>query len=60
MGKNIQTNRTILFESINKDKLDLLTIIGEVDLQNSLSDDKIEEINRHLLVESFEDFFKKI
>ncbi len=59
MGKNIQTNRTILFESINKDKLDLLTIIGEVDLQNSLSDDKIEEINRHLLVESFEDFLKK-
>lgn len=59
MGKNIQTNRTILFESINPCKLDLLTIIGEIDIQNSLSDDQIEEINKNLLVESFEDFLNK-
>lgn len=59
MEKIAQTNRTILFEQINKDKLDLLTIIGETDLQNSLSDDQIEEINNSLLVDSFDEFLKK-
>ena len=52
MEKISQTNRTILFEQINPDKLNLLTIIGETELQNSLSDDMIEEINKELLVES--------
>lgn len=59
MGKIKQTNRTILFEEINPNKLDLLTLIGEVEDLNSLSDDKIEEINKELVVESFEDFLNK-
>lgn len=59
MEKISQTNRTILFEQINPDKLNLLTIIGETELQNSLSDDMIEEINKELLVESFDDFLIK-
>ena len=36
-----QTNRTILFEEINPEKLDLLTMIGDVKGIDSLSDDKI-------------------
>lgn len=59
MGKLTQTNRTILFERFNPEKLDLLTIIGETDLQSSLSDDKIEEINEKLVVKSFDEFLLK-
>lgn len=59
MEKLIQTNRTILFEEINPEKLNLLTLIGDSEGQNSLSDDKIEEINKELLVESFEEFLIK-
>ena len=44
-----QTNRTMLFEEINPEKLDLVTIVGDVRGIDSLSDDKIKEINQHLL-----------
>ncbi|UJF32223.1 transcriptional regulator [Paenibacillus hexagrammi] len=54
-----QTNRTMLFEEINPEKLDLLTIVGEVIGIDSLSDEKIKEINQHLLVKSFEEFLVK-
>lgn len=43
-----QTNRTILFEEINPEKLDLITIIGDTKGVNSLNDDKIKEINELL------------
>ncbi|MBV6716183.1 transcriptional regulator [Paenibacillus chitinolyticus] len=54
-----QTNRTMLFEEINPEKLDLVTIVGDVKAIDSLSDDKIKEINRHLLVRNFDEFLDK-
>ncbi|BFH64657.1 transcriptional regulator [Paenibacillus azoreducens] len=54
-----QTNRTMLFEEINPEKLDLITIVGDVKGIDSLSDDKIKEINAHLLVRSFDEFLDK-
>ena len=54
-----QTNRTILFSEMNPEKLNLLTLIGDVRGKTSLDDDKIKEINETLLVESFEDFLEK-
>ena len=43
-----QTNRTLLLEEFNPEKLDLLTLIGDVKGIDSLSDDKIKEINQYL------------
>ncbi|WP_438496006.1 transcriptional regulator [Paenibacillus sp. IHBB 3054] len=54
-----QTNRTLLFEEINPEKLDLITIVGDVKGIDSLSDDKIKEINEHLLVNNFDEFLDK-
>ena len=45
-----QTNRTMLLESINPQKPDFLTLVGDVRGMESLSDDKIKEINDYLLV----------
>ena len=60
-NKNIitQTNRTILFEEINPEKPDLITLIDDVKGMDSLSDEKIIEINNYLLVSDFEDFLRK-
>ena len=54
-----QTNRTIDFQSYNPEKDDLLTLIGEVKNMDSLNDDKINEINKKLLVSSFDEFMTK-
>ena len=54
-----QTNGTILFEEINPEKLDLLTMIGDVKAVNSLSDEKIKEIMGTLCVHSFDEFIEK-
>ena len=54
-----QTNRTILFEEINPEKLDLITVVGDTKGLNSLNDDKIKEINELLLVNSFDEFLDK-
>ncbi len=54
-----QTNRTILFEEINPEKLDLITIIGDTKGLSSLNDDKIKEINELFLVNSFDEFLDK-
>lgn len=54
-----QTNRTMLFEEINPEKLDLVTIVGDVKGIDSLSDDKVKEINHHLLVNNFDEFLDK-
>ncbi|NLM96518.1 MAG: transcriptional regulator [Halanaerobiaceae bacterium] len=54
-----QTNRTILLEEINPEKLDLITLIGDVKGVESLDDEKIKEINEHLLVGSFQEFLDK-
>lgn len=54
-----QTNKTILFTEINPERLNLLTIIGDVRGKNSLDDDKMKEINEELLVSSFEEFMEK-
>ena len=54
-----QTNRTMLFEEINPEKMDLLTLIDDVKEIDSLDDEKILEINKHLLVSSFDEFLEK-
>ena len=54
-----QTNRTLLIESINPEKLDLLTLIGDTKGIDSLSDEKIQEINEHLEVRGFDEFLTK-
>ena len=60
MGNVIkQTNRTLLMEVINPEKLDLLTLVGDVRGVESLSDDKIKEINDHLMVRSFDELLEK-
>lgn len=60
MGNAIkQTNRTMLMEVINPEKLDFLTLVGDVRGMESLSDDKVKEINDHLMVRSFDEFLDK-
>ncbi len=54
-----QTNRTILFEEINPEKLDLITLVGDVKGIDSLNDEKIKEINQELLVKNFDEFLDK-
>ncbi|HBF39867.1 MAG TPA: transcriptional regulator [Firmicutes bacterium] len=54
-----QTNRTILFEEFNRQKLDLLTLIGDVKGIESLNDEQIREINEQLLVKNFDEFLEK-
>ncbi len=54
-----QTNRTLLLEEINPEKLDLLTLIGDVKGLDSLNDDKIKEINNHLACKSYDEFEQK-
>ena len=54
-----QTNRTILFEEINPEKLDLITVVGDTKDINSLNDDKIKEINELFWVNNFDEFLEK-
>ncbi|BBM35306.1 hypothetical protein [Pseudoleptotrichia goodfellowii] len=54
-----QTNRTILFEEINPEKMDLITLIDDSKDLDSLDDERIIEINKHLLVSSFDEFLTK-
>lgn len=54
-----QTNRTMLIEEINPEKMDLITLVGDTKTSDSLSDDQIKEINSHLLVHSFGDFLDR-
>lgn len=60
MNTITQTNRTILFEEINPEKLNLLTLVGDVRGVNSVSDDKIKEINDALLVRSLMNFWRNL
>ena len=55
-----QTNRTMLFEEINPQKPDLLTLVGDVRGVDSLSDEKIKEINEALLVKSFDELLPSL
>lgn len=54
-----QTNRTMLFEEINPEKLNLLTLAGDTKGLESLDDAKIKEIHEKLLVHSFDEFLEK-
>lgn len=54
-----QTNRTMLFEEINPEKLNLLTIMGDTKDLDSLDDTTVKEIHEHLLVKNFDDFLDK-
>ena len=54
-----QTNGTMLFEEINPEKLDLLTLVGDVKGFDSLSDEKVQEILDKLCVKSFDEFIEK-
>ena len=39
-----QTNRTILFEEVNPEKMDLITLIDDAREMDSLNDERILEI----------------
>ncbi len=55
-----QTNRTILFDVINPERLDLINLMAGIEpTGKSLTDEKIREIHSHLLVHSFDEFLKK-
>lgn len=54
-----QTNRTMLFEEINPEKLNFLTLIGDTKGLESLDDAKVKEIHNELLVNSFDEFLDK-
>lgn len=54
-----QTNRTMLFEEINPEKLNLLTLVGDAKDLESLDDAKIKEIHEALLVHDFDEFLTK-
>lgn len=54
-----QTNGTILFEEVNPEKLDFLTMVGDVKSDDSLSDEKVQEILSKLSVSSFDEFIEK-
>lgn len=55
-----QTNRTILFDAVNPDKMDILNLMAGVEVSDkSLTDEKVKEIHSHLLVKSFDEFLKK-
>lgn len=54
-----QTNRTMLFEEINPEKLNLLTIVGDAKDLDSLDDATVKEIHDHLLVKNFDEFLDK-
>ncbi len=54
-----QTNRTLLLDIINPDKMDLLTLVGDVKGLDSLSDDQMREINQHLECHSYEEMERK-
>ena len=41
-----QTNRTVLFDEVNPEKLNLLTLIGDSREKDSLDDETIKVINR--------------
>lgn len=55
----VQTNRTILFEVINPEKVDLMTIITDVNGEVSLSDEWLSQIHDKLAVSSFQEFITK-
>lgn len=54
-----QTNRTMLFEEINPEKHNLLTLVGDTKDLESLDDAKIKEIHKELLVSSYDEFLDK-
>lgn len=54
-----QTNRTILFEEINPEKQNLMTLVGDVRGVSSLGDERIKALNEALLVRSFDEFLEK-
>lgn len=54
-----QTNRTMLFEEINPEKHNILTLVGDTKGLESLDDARIKEIHKYLLVNSFDEFLEK-
>ena len=54
-----QTNKTFLVESINPERLNLLTLVGDVKGADSLSDEKVQEILGYLEISSFDELLEK-
>lgn len=54
-----QTNRCMLFEELNPEKPDLITLVGDVKGVDALDDETVKEINQKLLVGSFDEFLEK-
>lgn len=60
MGIIEQTNRTILFDTVNPEIFNIFNIMSDVDENSkSLTDEKVAEINAALLVKNFDEFLKK-
>lgn len=60
MGIIEQTNRTILFDTINPEIFNMFNLMSDVDENSkSLTDEKVAEINSTLLVKNFDEFLKK-
>lgn len=55
-----QTNRTILFEELNPNKPNIVTMTGDVSNQESLSDATLQEIHNFLEVHSFAELVEKL
>ena len=49
----------VLFDEVNPEKLNLLTLIGDSREKDSLDDETIKEINNNLLIRNFDDFLNK-
>lgn len=55
-----QTNKTILFSEVNNEKVSLSNILTSIDSEvEDIGDETLNEINKELLVESFEEFLQK-
>lgn len=55
-----QTNRTILFDVVNPERLDIINLMAGIETAGkSLTDEKVKEIHSQLLVHSFDEFLKK-
>lgn len=55
-----QTNKTILFSEVNNEKVSLSNILTSIDSEvEDIGDETLNEINKELLVESFDEFLQK-
>lgn len=54
-----QNNRTILFQDVSEESENILSLLGDIGEQESVSDEVIRGVEQHLLVQSAEEYTKK-